>query len=269
MMIEIRGLICGYGSQFSLRNINLKVERGEILGIIGPNGSGKTTLLRAMSRVLKPKTGMILFEEKDIWQMGFKELSTKMAVVSQSIDVGDIAVEEFVLLGRTPYFSSFQFLETKMDLDIAEKAMRLTGIFALKDRPMTKMSGGERQLAVIARALAQEPKVLLLDEPTTHLDIAHQVVVLDIIKRLNRKLGITIIVVLHDLNLASEYCERIVLINDGRVYKIGKPEEVLTYQTIEEVYNTVVVVERNPVSSKPYVLVVSEEERQRKKREEK
>jgi iron complex transport system ATP-binding protein len=187
-------------------------------------------------------------------------------VVSQGVDTGGMTVEEFVLLGRTPYFNRLQFLETKKDLDAAEKAMRLADIFTLKDRSMTKMSGGERQLAVIARALAQEPKVLLLDEPTTHLDIAHQVVVLDIIKRLNRKSGITIIVVLHDLNLASEYCERIVLINDGRVYKIGKPEEVLTYQTIEEVYNTVVLVEKNPVSSKPYVLVVSEEERQRKKR---
>ena len=265
-MIEIKDLVCGYGSQFILRNINLKVEKGEVLGIIGPNGSGKTTLLRAITRVLKPKTGKILFEEKDIWQMGFRELSMKIAVVSQSVDIGGIAVEEFVLLGRVPYFNRFQFLETKKDIDIAEKAMRLTDIFKLKDRSMIEMSGGERQLVLIARALAQEPKVLLLDEPTTHLDIAHQVVILDLIKRLNKEFGITIIMVLHDLNLASEYCQRIALMNNGRVYKIGRPEEVLTYQIIEAVYRTMVIVERNPISSKPYVLVVPEEERQRKKR---
>lgn len=264
-MIEIKDLVCGYGSQFILRNINLKVEKGDVLGIIGPNGSGKTTLLRAITRVLKPKTGKILFEEKDIWQMGFRELSMKIAVVSQSVDIRGISVEEFVLLGRIPYFNRFQFLETKKDINIAEKAMRLTGIFKLKDRAMTEMSGGERQLVLIARALAQEPKVLLLDEPTTHLDIAHQAAIMDLVKRLNKELGITIVVVLHDLNLASEYCRRIVLINDGKVYKIGSPEEVLTYQIIEAVYKTVVVVERNPISLKPYILVISEEEKQREK----
>lgn len=264
-MLEIRDLTCGYGSQFSLKDINIKVERGEVVGVIGPNGSGKTTLLRAITRILKPKGGIIRFEGKDIRQITLKELATQIAIVSQSVDIGAMTVEEFVLLGRTPYFSRFQFLETENDMGIAEKAMELTDTLRLKDRSMSQMSGGERQLAVIARALAQEPKLLLLDEPTTHLDIAHQAVVLDLIRRLNRKLGITIVVVLHDLNLASEYCERIVLMSDGRVHKIGTPEEVLTYRIIEETYRTVVVVEKNPISSKPYVLIVSEEEKQRKK----
>lgn len=265
IMIEVRDLMCGYGAQFNLKEINLKVRRGEVVGIIGPNGSGKTTLIRAMSRMLKPQKGMVFFEGKDVWSMGLKELARNMAVVSQSVDTAGMTVEEFVLLGRTPYFNRFQFLETKKDLESAEKAMRLTDIYKLKDRSMVHMSGGERQLALVARALAQEPKALLLDEPTTHLDIAHQVVILDLVKRLNKELGITIIVVLHDLNLASEYCERIVLMNEGRVYKVGSPEEVLTYQIIEAAYNTVVIVERNPISLKPYVLIVPEEERGEKR----
>jgi len=264
-MLEIKDLACGYGAQFSLSDINIKVEKGEMVGVIGPNGSGKTTLLRAITGILKPKTGTVLFNGKDIRRIGIKELSRSMAVVSQGADTGSATVEEFVLLGRAPYFGNFQFLETERDIDIAEKAMKMTDTLKLRQRPMSEMSGGERQLAVIARALAQEPKLLLLDEPTAHLDIAHQVVVLDLIRRLNKELGITIIVVLHDLNLASEYCHRIVLMNKGKVYKTGTPEEVLTYPVIETAYNTVVVVEKNPISSKPYVLVVSEEERQRKK----
>ncbi len=262
-MLEIKNLTCGYNSKFVLQDINFKVESEEIIGIIGPNGSGKTTLLRAITRILKPGKGAVLLEEKDIWQMGFKELARKVAVVPQSFDGGSISLEEFVLLGRIPHFAKFQFLETKKDLEIAKKCMALTDVIRLKDRLIGELSGGERQLALIARALTQEPKVLLLDEPTTHLDITHQVGILDLIKRLNRKFGLTVIMVLHDLNLASEYCHRLVLINQGRVHKIGRPEEVLDYRIIEQVYKTVVVVEKNPISSKPYILVVSEEERRK------
>lgn len=264
-MLKIKDLSCGYGYRFSLKDVNINVDKGEALGIIGPNGSGKTTLLRAITRILKPKTGSIYFEERDIWQIALKDISRRMAIVSQGADTGVMTVEEFVLLGRIPHFGKFQFLESESDLKIAENAMALTGSLGLRDRPMKEMSGGERQLAVIARALAQEPKLLLLDEPTTHLDIAHQVVVLDLIRRLNRELGITIVMVLHDLNLASEYCDRIVLMSEGRVHKTGTPEDVLTYQAIEQIYKTVVVVEKNPVSSRPYVLIVSEEERRRRK----
>jgi len=266
-VLEIKNLTCGYDSKFVLQDINFKVESGEIVGIIGPNGSGKTTLLRAITRILKPRKGTVLLEERDIWQMGFKELARKVAVVPQSFGGGSISIEEFVLLGRIPYFAKFQFLETKKDLEIAKKCMALTDVTRLKDRPIGEISGGERQLALIARALTQEPKVLLLDEPTTHLDITHQVGILDLIKRLNREFGLTVIMVLHDLNLASEYCHRLVLVNQGRIYKIGRPEEVLDYRIIEEVYKTVVVVEKNPISSKPYILVVSEEERRKRGRQ--
>jgi iron complex transport system ATP-binding protein len=263
-MLEIKNLICGYDSKFLLKDINFRIETGEFVGIIGPNGSGKTTLLRAITRVLKPKKGSIIFEGENIWQMGFKELAKKIAVVSQNFETSFMNIEEFVLLGRIPHYEKFQFLETKKDVEIAEKCMNLTDTFRLKDQLMGEISDGERQLALIARALAQEPKLILLDEPTAHLDITHQVGILDLIKRLNKKFGLTVIMVLHDLNLASEYCQRLVLINEGRVHKIGQPQEILDFQIIEEVYKTIIVVEKNPISSKPYILIVSEEERQRR-----
>ncbi|MEW6557515.1 MAG: ABC transporter ATP-binding protein [Elusimicrobiota bacterium] len=257
-MLEIKNLTCGYDSKFILKDINFRIDTGNIVGIIGPNGSGKTTLLRAITRVVKPKNGIVVFEGKDISQMGFKELARKLAVVSQNFETGSITVEEFVLLGRIPYYEKFQFLETKMDIEVAERCMDLTDTLRLKDRFMEEISGGERQLALIARALAQQPKLILLDEPTTHLDITHQVKILDLIKRLNTELGLTVIMVLHDLNLASEYCHRLVLIHNGRIHKIGLPQEVLDYKIIEEVYKTLVVVKENPISKKPFVILVSE-----------
>lgn len=260
-MLETRDLTCGYDSKIILYDINFHIKGGELAGIIGPNGSGKTTLLRAITRVLKPEKGEVFLEGKNIREMGFKELAKNIAVVSQDFETGYMSVEEFILLGRIPYHSRFQFLETKRDMEVAERCMTLTDTFRLKDHLMEEISGGERQLAHIARALTQGPKLLLLDEPTTHLDITHQVGILDLIKRLNREFGLTVVMTLHDLNLASEYCNRLILINRGRIHKDGLPEEVLDYRIIEEVYKTVVVVQKNPISKKPYVLVVSEEER--------
>ena len=263
IILEVEDFVCGYDT-FFLKEINFKVERGEFIGIIGPNGSGKTTLLRAITKVLKPKKGEILFEEKNIWQMRFKEVAKKVAVVSQNPGISFTTVEDFVLLGRIPYYKKFQFLETKKDLEIAKRCMTLTDTLKLQDQLVGETSGGERQLALIARALCQEPKLLLLDEPTTHLDITHQVGILDLIKRLNKEFDLTVIMVLHDLNLASEYCNRLLLMNKGRIHKIGHPKDVLTYQVIEEVYKTVVVVDKSPISSKPYIFVVTEEEKQRR-----
>lgn len=263
-MLELRNLSCGYDSKVILKDIVFKVEDKELVGVIGPNGSGKTTLLRAVTRVIKPRQGAVLLEGVNIWQMKFKELARKIAVVPQGFGGTDMSVEDFVLLGRIPHLRRLQFFESKDDLEIAERCMKLTDTFKLKDRLMSEMSGGENQLVLIARALAQEPRLILLDEPTAHLDITHQVGILDLIKKLNRELGLTVIMVLHDLNLASEYCRRLILINGGRIHKMGQPEEVLDYHIIEEVYKTVVVVEKNPISSRPYVLLVPEEERQKR-----
>ncbi len=263
-MLEIKDLICGYDSKFVLKDIDFRIDSGEFLGVIGPNGSGKTTLLRAITRILKLRKGSIVFCGEDIVRMGFKELARKIAVVSQNFETSFMTVEEFVLLGRIPHYEKFQFFETKKDIEIAKKCMNLTNTFRLKDCSLREISGGERQLALIARALTQEPKLLLLDEPTAHLDIAHQVGILDLIRRLNKEFNLTVIMVLHNLNLASEYCQRLMLINDGRIHKIGQPEDILDYRVIEEVYKTVVVVKKNPISSKPYVFVVSEEEKQKR-----
>lgn len=256
-MLEIKELVCGYNSKFLLQNINFKIEKGELVGVIGPNGGGKTTLLRAISRVLKPKKGWVILDGKNIWEMKYKEFAKCVGVVPQSFNPVSMSVEEFVLLGRIPHFRHFKFLESKNDFDIGERCMELTDILKLKERLITEISGGERQLALISHALACEPRLLLLDEPTAHLDIAHQVKILALIKRLNKELGITVIMVLHDLNLASEYCERLILIDNGCIHKIGSPYEVLDYKTIEEVYKTVVVVKENPISKKPYIFLVS------------
>ncbi|MBA4391564.1 MAG: ABC transporter ATP-binding protein [Syntrophus sp. (in: bacteria)] len=258
-MIRIDHLTCGYGSKIVLDNITLEIHKGEFVGIIGPNGSGKTTIMRAITRLIKPITGTIYLEGINVSSLDYKELAQKIAVVSQNFPVMAMSVREFVLLGRIPYYNKFQFLESEKDLAIAENAMVMTDMIKLEDSYMSEMSSGEVQLAFIARAITQEPSLLLLDEPTAHLDITHQVGVLDLIKRLNRQYGLTVLIVLHDLNLASEYCDRLVLMNQGQIENTGRPEEVLTYGNIEKVYNTVVVVEKNPISGKPFVLVVSEE----------
>jgi len=258
-MIEINKLTCGYDKAPVLKDIDLTINSGEIVGIIGPNGSGKTTLLRAITRLLKPRNGEILLEGKNIWQVPFRTLAQTVAVVSQQVEPAPMSVEDFVLLGRIPYYETFQFSETENDIAVARGCMEITDTLAFKNRFMAEMSGGERQLVCIAKALAQKPRLLLLDEPTNHLDITHQVKILDLVKRLNRELGLTVIMVLHDLNLASEYCQKIALFSEGRIHTMGTPQDVLQYQIIEEVYKTVVVVEKSPVSKKPFVLIVSEE----------
>ncbi len=258
-MIEIRGLTCGYGERTVLHDVDLSVGKGEFFGIIGPNGSGKTTMLRAMTRLVRPAKGAVLLAGVDMKNLHIADVARKVAVVSQSMPLIEITVREFVLLGRIPYYSKLQFFEREEDTAIAEKVMEMTGIHHLGAALMSEMSAGEVQLAFIARGLAQQPQILLLDEPTSHLDITHQAAILDLVKRLNRQEGLTVVIILHDLNLASEYCDRLVLMDRGRIRKIGTPAEVLDYETIEEVYRTVVVVRANPLSRKPFVMIVSEE----------
>jgi iron complex transport system ATP-binding protein len=261
LILEVNDLSVRYGAIGVLEHISFSVKKGDIVSVIGPNGSGKTTLFRALSRVLKPASGSVCLLGQDIAHMSYRALARKVAVVSQELFSGWMTVEEYVAMGRIPYFGRFQFTESERDIAVAETYLNMTGVDRFRTKAMSRVSGGERQLAMIARALTQEPDLLLLDEPTSHLDITHQVGILDLVKRLNTEHGITVMMIVHDLNLASEYSNKLILIENGTIYNQGSPDEVLTYNALEEVYRTIVIVEKNPLSKKPYVLLVSEEAR--------
>ncbi len=257
-MLKVENLHCGYGSRFFIRGMNFSLEQGEFAALVGPNGAGKTTLLRALSRVLTPEKGHIFFNGRNIFSFGMRELAQKVAVVGQDANLSfDMSVEEFISLGRIPYQDSLQFFENAQDEKMIEEAIALTKTGKLRKRLLNTLSGGERQLALIARALAQQPELLLLDEPIVHLDISHQVEILELIKRLNREKNLTIIIVMHELNLASEYCRRLILLNDGRIEHDGSPEQVFDPELIAKVFKTRVLIKNNPVSRKPYMIVVS------------
>jgi iron complex transport system ATP-binding protein len=259
-MLEIKGISCGYGRRIVLRDVGFGVQKKEFVGVIGPNGSGKTTLMRAINGFLPLTKGAILLEGREIQRMVRRDLATKVAVVTQAPEgVPPLSVEEFVLLGRIPHWGRLQLLETKQDVEIAERAMVLTKIEHLRTRRMEELSGGERQLVFVARALAQEPRLLFLDEPTAHLDIGHQVQIMDLLRQLNRERSLTIVVVLHDLTLAGLYCERLVLLHEGRLHRIGPPTGVLKEEVIEEVYRTGVTVMETPVGGRPVILPLSGE----------
>lgn len=257
-MLEAIDLTCGYDKRFLLQGINLSISKGEALGIIGPNGSGKTTLIKALTRTIYPMKGSVLFEGKDIWKISLKEFTKKVAVVSQETHKVSMKIQDYVLLGRIPHYRSFQFLETRRDLEVALQAMKLAGILHLKERALAEVSGGERQLALIARALAQEPRLLVLDEPVAHLDIGHQIRVLRLLNRLKGEMNLTVVIVFHELNLASEFCDRLLLLKEGRALITGTPQQVLTPQILKEIYEVEVFVERHPLSHKPYVLLSSQ-----------
>ena len=256
--LKLSNVVCGYLTGFHLKQINLEIEKGAFAGIIGPNGSGKSTLFKGITGDLQICEGEVSLNKQVLANLTLREKALKIAVVSQFPDVTDVSVEDYVLMGRMPYRSNFQFFESKDDYRVAEKYMRLTDVYKFKDKHMAELSGGEQQLAAIARALTQEPELLLLDEPTSHLDISHQVQILNLIQQLNEELGLTVLIIIHDLNLASEYCDYLVMMKDGNIHVQGTPQEVLNYQTIEEVYNTVVITRENPVSKKPVVFLVSD-----------
>ncbi len=255
-ILSIQNLCCGY-PKFQLSDINIDIPKESFAGIIGPNGSGKTTLFRAITGTLEIKSGKIRLSDKNLQSFSLRQRAQNIAIVSQFIETGDMSVEDYVLMGRIPYHSRFNFFETEEDFQIARQYMEMTDTWRFKDQLMSELSGGEQQLAGIARALTQQPQLLLLDEPTSHLDITHQVHILNVLQQLNQEMGLSVLMVIHDLNLASEYCDWLILINQGRVHTQGAPEEVLTFQNIEDVYQTVVVTQNNPLSGKPAVFLAS------------
>ncbi len=242
-----------YDRAWVLRGVSLDVERGAFLGILGPNGSGKTTLLNLVDGILSPREGRVLLEGADASSLDRNELARMVAVVPQDSPlIFPFTVQEIVLMGRAPHLGRWRF-EGKRDFEIARDAMEKTGTLPLAGRPMSALSGGERQRVFIARALAQEPRILLLDEPTSNLDIRHQSEFFSLVAELNRTQGLTVIAVSHDINLASLYCRRIVLLKDGTVHGEGRPEEIISEESIRNVFGVPVRVDRHPQTGKPRI----------------
>lgn len=257
------GVSFAYGTIEALNDVSLVVNTGEVFGLLGPNGSGKSTLVRLISGVARPRTGQVFFAERALSTYEREALARQIAVVPQEPRLElPFSVLEVVLMGRSPYLKRFGF-EQAHDLAVAQQAMELTGVSALAHREIHELSGGERQRVILARALAQEPHLLLLDEPTAFLDIKHQVEVYDLLKRLSRQQGLTVVAILHDLNLAALYCDRLALLKAGNVLSSGTPEQVLTYSNIKAVYDTEVYIGLNDITGKVHILPLDEENRRR------
>ena len=257
VLLNVDGVECCYGSIKILENVNISVKEGDFVGIIGPNGSGKSTLLKSISRTLKPHKGAILLDNKDIYSIKSVDLAKQMAVVPQDNSISfSFTALEVVLMGRSPHMSRFQ-METENDMAIARKAMDLTNTWHLATRFVNELSGGERQRVIIARALAQKPKILLLDEPLTYLDIINQLEIMDLVKSLCVKEGIIVMAAIHDLNLAARYCNTAILLNKGKIFSAGRIDEVLTSENIKSVFRVDAIVKKNLVTNSLYIIPLS------------
>ena len=248
--IRIRDVEFSYASVPILKNICMEVAESEILGIIGPNGAGKSTLLRCIDRILSPQKGTIFLNEQDISKMSRLEIAKRMGYIPQSTtQVFPATVFETVLMGRRPHIS---WRCNERDVEKVLEVLHLLDLEGLAMRDINELSGGQQQKVLIARALVQEPDVLLLDEPTSNLDIKHQLEVMDIIKEIARKKGISAIMAIHDLNLAARYADRLIMMKDGMIYAAGEHFSVLTPENIREVYGVEVEVSKH--NGRPFVI---------------
>jgi iron complex transport system ATP-binding protein len=254
-MLNAISLGLSYGSKQVLHEINLTLLPGELLGVIGPNGSGKTTLIRCLSRVLKPSNGSVTLANKNLEEFTEQERARNIAVVPQSAVLPPaFTILESVSLGRTPHLGWLGHMGAH-DLEIVRRAMHSCEVEQLKDRRISELSGGEQQRVLLARALAQDCPVLLLDEPTAHLDLHHQVALLSLIRRMAKEQNLAVLIAIHDLNLASLYADRLVLLTEGRVSASGKPSEVLTTETLQSAYQVPLQVHVNPQHGSPWVVL--------------
>ncbi|MEW5718182.1 MAG: heme ABC transporter ATP-binding protein [Chloroflexota bacterium] len=244
-----------YQDNAVLNEIDLAIQPGELVGLIGPNGSGKSTLIKCLSRALAPQRGRVWLDGHELAALAPQQIARHIAVVPQAVELPPgFTAFEIVLMGRVPHLAWWQN-ENARDKDIARAAMQATQTWSLADRLVNQLSGGERQRVVIARALAQEPQILLLDEPTAHLDVKHQIEVMELVRRLNRERGLAVLVVFHDLNLAAQYCSRLVLFKEGRVYKAGSPRDVIAPDVLREVYGVELLVVPHPQNQRPMAVV--------------
>jgi len=231
--VEVKNVKVHYNSIKALDGVSLTVKNGEVLSIVGPNGAGKSTLLKVINYILKPKVGTVYFDQKILSELPLREIAKKAGLVPQKVNLtGMLTVYDFVMTGRRPYID---FAPSKQDEEKVYEALKTVGAIALVDRTLEELSGGELQRVIIARALAGEPEVLLLDEPTSNLDLKYQIEIQKLVKKLRAK-GLIIIIVMHDLTYAYRISDKILMLNKGKVYAAGKPEEVLTPENIFEVY---------------------------------
>jgi len=252
-VLDIRSLSAAYGEVTALDRVSISVNRGEILGLIGPNGAGKSTLIRVVSGILKAKAGEVLLNKQNITSYTPSQRARVLAVVPQARQLGGaFSVEQAVLLGRTAYLG-FLGKPSKLDLEKTYWAMKQTEVTHLSERKLAEISGGEQQRVLLARALAQDTPVLLLDEPTNHLDLKYQVNLLTLLKSLVNKQNLTVLMAMHDLNQVSGTADRVALLVDGCLHSIGKPEEVLTPDNINETYQTKVESFNHPRTGKHYI----------------
>lgn len=255
--LQVENLQFGYRKDLVLKEISFNIEKGKFVSIIGPNGSGKSTLLKTINQLYSPSQGNILIDGNNINRLKKKELARKIALVPQDTLIDyEFTVEDIVLMGRHPYKGRFQ-KENENDYKIVNEALKMTNTLHLKDRVITEISGGERQRVIIAKALAQKPSIILLDEPTSHLDINHQIEILNLLKRLNKETGTTIVIVIHDINLASRYSDEIIMLNEGEILGMGSPEKVITKNNIEFAYELKVEIEKNKYTNSLYLTPIS------------
>ena len=254
--VQLEHISFSYSDGLVLQDNNLSIEQGELVGLIGPNGSGKTTLLKLISGVLRPCQGEIWLNGLNLRHLKRKAVAQKVAMVPQQFHMPfAFRVEEVVVLGRTPFLKMLSD-GGRRERDIVSQAIEAIGVKPLAQRFFNELSGGERQKVILAMAIAQQPQLLLLDEPTAHLDISHQVEILQLMRNLNKERGITIIAAMHDLNLASLYFHRLVLLKEGSIFADGTPNEVLTPQIIQEVFSASVQVGQHPLANVPYVVIL-------------
>ncbi|MEV6522224.1 ABC transporter ATP-binding protein [Longispora sp. NPDC051575] len=252
--LRAQGLRLAYGDVPVLDGLDLDVTDGEITAIVGPNGCGKSTLLRALSRLLRPQAGQVLLDGRLIHQTPTRQVARALGLLPQSpVAPEGLTVADLVMRGRQPHQAWFRQWGAD-DEDVVAEALEWTGMLDLADRPVDTLSGGQRQRAWISMALAQGTDLLLLDEPTTFLDLAHQLDVLDLVGRLHRERGRTVVMVLHDLNLAARYAHRLVAMRDGRIVASGPPAEILTPELVEDVFGVRALVVTDPAAGTPLVV---------------
>jgi iron complex transport system ATP-binding protein len=253
--IQASNLSGGYNSSFTLRNLTFNIEQGGFWGVIGPNGSGKSTLLKVLSKVLPLKDGKITINNQSLQQLSLQELARNMAVVgSEAHFTFPFRVFDVVLMGRIPFLTRLGAYSSR-DRSIAENALKRTEVWEFRERLIHQLSSGERQRVLLARALAQEPKILLLDEPTAHLDLHYEIEIFRILKDLNVKDNLTVLAVSHNLNLMAEFCRTLIVLRDGSCRAIGAPSEILAPELLKDVFRIDCQVTQNPFSKAPAILL--------------